>query len=118
MKRREFLSKTGAAGSGLILAQVGQQSTFAQELSTEPSNPAPTKVPDSTKVPGANVSKLGERSPFESIERLPLFNVISGTPLHKLSGTITPSDLHFERHHAGIPSIDPNDHELLLHGMV
>jgi len=118
MKRREFLSKTGAAGSGLILAQVGQQSTFAQELSTEPSNPTPTKVPDSTKVPGANVSKLGERSPFESIERLPLFNVISGTPLHKLSGTITPSDLHFERHHAGIPSIDPNDHELLLHGMV
>ena len=31
------------------------------------------------------------------------------TPLEKLSGIITPSDLHFERHHAGIPVIDPDD---------
>jgi sulfane dehydrogenase subunit SoxC len=33
-------------------------------------------------------------------------------------GTITPSDLHYERHHAGIPAIDPNKYELLIHGMV
>jgi sulfane dehydrogenase subunit SoxC len=33
-------------------------------------------------------------------------------------GTITPSDLHFERHHGGIPSIDPHRYELLIHGMV
>ena len=31
---------------------------------------------------------------------------------------LTPSDLHFERHHAGIPKIDPARHELLVHGMV
>ena len=118
MKRREFLSKTGAAGSGLILAQLGQQSAQARELADEPRDPGLAKSTDPTKIPGASVSKLGERSPHEPIERLPLFNVISGTPLHKLSGTITPSDLHFERHHAGIPSIDPNDYELLIHGMV
>ena len=33
-------------------------------------------------------------------------------------GTITPADLHFERHHAGIPDIRFEDHELLVHGMV
>ena len=33
-------------------------------------------------------------------------------------GTITPADLHFERHHAGIPDIQFEDHELLVHGMV
>jgi len=35
-----------------------------------------------------------------------------------LYGTITPSSLHFERHHAGVPQIDPDRHELLLHGLV
>jgi len=40
------------------------------------------------------------------------------TPLQDLHGTITPADLHFERHHAGIPSIDPERYTLLVHGMV
>ena len=31
----------------------------------------------------------------------------SNTPLQDLEGIITPADLHFERHHAGIPQIDP-----------
>lgn len=33
-------------------------------------------------------------------------------------GSITPSDLHYERHHAGVPAIDPSKHELLIHGLV
>lgn len=33
-------------------------------------------------------------------------------------GVITPSDMHFERHHAGIPQIDPKRYKLLIHGMV
>lgn len=31
---------------------------------------------------------------------------------------ITPSDLHFERHHSGVPTIDPARYEFTLHGMV
>jgi sulfane dehydrogenase subunit SoxC len=38
--------------------------------------------------------------------------------LQHLTGTITPSDLHFERHHAGVPAIDPAAHDLLIHGLV
>lgn len=30
-------------------------------------------------------------------------NGVSWTPLHELDGTITPSGLHFERHHNGVP---------------
>jgi sulfane dehydrogenase subunit SoxC len=33
-------------------------------------------------------------------------------------GIITPSSLHFERHHSGVPAIDPAQHRLLIHGMV
>ncbi|NJD08138.1 MAG: sulfite dehydrogenase, partial [Methylococcaceae bacterium] len=30
----------------------------------------------------------------------------------------TPSGLHFERHHNGVPQIDPDAHQLLIHGLV
>ena len=43
---------------------------------------------------------------------------ISFTPLQALEGTITPSGLHFERHHNGVPDIDPAQHRLLIHGLV
>jgi sulfane dehydrogenase subunit SoxC len=45
-------------------------------------------------------------------------NGVSWTPLHNLEGMITPNGLHFERHHNGVPSIDPNQHQLLIHGLV
>jgi sulfane dehydrogenase subunit SoxC len=43
---------------------------------------------------------------------------ISFTPLQGLFGIITPSGLHFERHHAGWHDIDPRDHRLMINGLV
>lgn len=43
---------------------------------------------------------------------------VSMTPLHELHGTITPNRLHFERHHNGVPDIDPDQHSLTIHGLV
>ncbi len=45
-------------------------------------------------------------------------NGVSWTPLHLLEGTLTPNGLHFERHHNGVPVIDPSQHKLLIHGLV
>jgi sulfane dehydrogenase subunit SoxC len=42
----------------------------------------------------------------------------SRTPLQLLDGAITPNGLHFERHHNGVPDIDPAQHKLLIHGLV
>jgi sulfane dehydrogenase subunit SoxC len=78
---------------------------------------AAASAADPTKIPGTPASNLGARSPFEQPERR-AFGAVSFTPLQDLHGTITPADLHFERHHAGIPAIDPERHELLVHGMV
>jgi sulfane dehydrogenase subunit SoxC len=72
---------------------------------------------DPTKTQGASPGKLGNRSPFEQPEKKPS-DISSRTPLQDLYGTITPSDLHFERSHAGVPVIDPEKYELLIHGMV
>src|SRR5216683_4977527 len=79
-----------------------------------------TVPPDPTKVPGAPTSVLGERSPFEQPRRVPLGGNqgVSLTPLQDLYGIVTPADLHFERHHAGVPAIDPQRYKLLIHGMV
>ncbi|MCC6889195.1 MAG: sulfite dehydrogenase [Hyphomicrobiales bacterium] len=43
---------------------------------------------------------------------------VSFTPIHALDGIITPNGLCFERHHAGIAEIDPDDYRLILHGLV
>ena len=45
-------------------------------------------------------------------------NGVSWTPLEELEGIITPSGLHFERHHNGVPEIDPAQHRLVIHGLV
>jgi sulfane dehydrogenase subunit SoxC len=42
----------------------------------------------------------------------------SRTPHHLLDGMITPSGLHYERSHSGVPDIDPEQHRLLIHGLV
>jgi len=76
------------------------------------------KVPkDPTKVPGGPSSPYGRRSSFEQAKRLVKTNR-SRTPLQRLHGIVTPSALHFERHHNGVPTIDPTRHRLLIHGLV
>lgn len=75
-------------------------------------------VVDPSSVQGAPSSGVGYRSKFDSPKRIATYASASRTPLEDLHGTITPSDLHFERHHAGIPEIDPDQHELLIHGLI
>ncbi len=82
-------------------------------------------APDWMKTPGKPFSGYGTPSKWqEKVQRI--FTVapgrggtgVSRTPLHLLEGTITPGGLHFERHHNGVPDIDPSQHELFIHGMV
>lgn len=43
---------------------------------------------------------------------------VSFAPLQGLFGIITPSGLHFERHHQGWHDIDPDKHRLMINGLV
>ena len=43
---------------------------------------------------------------------------VSFAPLQSLFGIITPSGLHFERHHQGWWDIDPSKHRFMVNGMV
>ncbi len=75
--------------------------------------------------PGNSFSNYGQPSQYERqvirwvmANDMAPGNGVSWTPLHELEGTITPNGLHFERHHNGVPQIDPQHHQLLIHGLV
>jgi sulfane dehydrogenase subunit SoxC len=111
IKRRALL---GAVATTTVIALV---KTVAGQLvpATVP-KPAPI-TQDPTKVLGPLPGTLGTRSGFEQLLKKPS-DTSSRSPLQDLYGIITPSDLHFERHHAGVPAIDPQKYQLLIHGMV
>lgn len=116
INRRRFLTGAlvgGAATVGVLgIAQEGQPA--------EPKRPPAPEDP--TKLQGQPSSAYGQRARFETSTRT-LLSVnappaVSLTPLQHLHGIITPSALHYERHHAGVPDIDPAKHRLLIHGLV
>src|SRR5437867_561382 len=110
LDRRKFLT-AAASLVGMAAAQAVIPSLHAEAPSSPP-------VPDDpTRVPGAPPTPYGQRAGFEQATRLPGTSH-SLTPLQTLHGIVTPAALHFERHHNGVPTIDPARHRLLIHGLV
>src|SRR5205809_5645994 len=111
MSRRIFLEGAliaGAAGASVAAARA-----------------EPLAVPAWSKQPGSPFVAYGQPSKFESkIVRTfasapnALGTGSARTPHQHLDGMMTPSGLHFERSHSGIPDIDPDQHRLVIHGMV
>jgi sulfane dehydrogenase subunit SoxC len=100
LTRRAFLTTASATLGATAVPAIG----FPQEL-------------------GAPRRAYGERSPFEKSvrffpESITPATSYSRTPLQDLLGIITPSALHYEVHHSGVPEIDPRRHEVLVHGLV
>jgi sulfane dehydrogenase subunit SoxC len=115
LHRRVFLTQGAAllGAGGLTL------------LAARPALAEPLEVPPWMKAPGTHMSPYGAPSRHESsVQRVVggtpnvVGSGVSFTPHHRLHGTITPNSLHFERHHSGVPDIDPDEHRLLIHGAV
>ncbi|MEP7345710.1 MAG: sulfite dehydrogenase [Gemmatimonadaceae bacterium] len=122
ISRRALLAGAGTAVAGTIIAGTASlgsaQSSGAATLPQ--ATPAPVVPLDPTAAPGAPTSAMSARSPFVTMARNPVGAIAgsSQSPIHLFSGSITPIDLQFERHHAGVPTIDPARHQLLIHGKV
>lgn len=87
--RREFLGLVGAAlGQPVLTPAYGQ--------------PSPHQA--------AIMRRSWSKPPLEQASSL--------TPLGDLYGTVTPNGLFYERHHSGVPDIDPEQHRLVIHGLV
>jgi sulfane dehydrogenase subunit SoxC len=116
ISRRAMLGATGGLITGGLLKTQADALTVGEAAGGPQTAPA-----DPTKMMGAPTSVLGQRAPGEQPRRRmgnPAVTSSSRTPIEELQGIITPADLHFERHHAGVPAIDPERYELMIHGMV
>jgi sulfane dehydrogenase subunit SoxC len=111
LHRRMFLASGAAAlGSGALA-----DSTAATPLPVEPW----------MQIPGSPFVGYGQPSQHEQkVARTWASAPGTGgtgsarTPHQLLTGMITPSGLHYERSHSGIPDIDPAAHRLVIHGLV
>ena len=121
--RRRFLRKGAVIGGAAIASGIVGNASAIDSSSKN----LPPSVPEWMKVPGDPMGSqlYGTPSPFEKNvvknipKDLPQYLSASGrTPLQDLDGIITPNGLFYERHHAGVPAIDPAQHRLMLHGLV
>ena len=118
--RRGFLNRAGSA-AGIL-------GTGLASLAVSPAQADPLKVQDWTKTPGLGFTAYGQPSQYENgvgrgpiVEPNAMYKTGPGSirsPLQFLDGMITPNGLHFERSHNGIPDIKPDEHRLLIHGLV
>jgi sulfane dehydrogenase subunit SoxC len=125
-RQKEALER--AAGNGLLDRRMMLRGGLLAGAGLSIAKAADTIGPDAPpwmKTPGRPFSAYG--MPAKSQQKVQrLFTPNPGrpgtgssrTPIDLLEGTITPNGLHFERHHNGIPDIDPTKHELVIHGMV
>jgi sulfane dehydrogenase subunit SoxC len=116
-ERRAFLAHSAVLTAGLLASAKPAAARAAETAS----------LPPWSRAPGAPMRSYGTPSRFEELVRrvvatgYPDISPGTGsslTPLQALQGTITPSGLHFERHHSGVPDVDPIQHRLIIHGLV
>lgn len=119
IERRGFIGKSAfavamlgaSAGASMTRAQGTGDAVPARALG------APLGGTGGVRSSHVELQRVCGGGPGESERACDIFSNNSKTPLQALYGTITPSDLHFERSHSGTPTIDPSAHRLLVHGL-
>ena len=117
--RRAFAGAAAAGAAPLALAQ-------ANPVPADGGDPNILNLPEHTTGLGQPVvtDGYGKPSKYETnVQRRQSPGLtqttqasVSFAPLQSLFGIITPSGLHFERHHQGWWDIDPSKHRLMLNG--
>ncbi|BAO93141.1 sulfite dehydrogenase [Caballeronia cordobensis] len=136
--RRSFLLSSTAFATSLATAGAigdarGQGSNPASTQAIAPgarsganSENLPPNVPQWEKALGAPTgSAYGLPSKYEADVKRLLYPGLTDqmaaysiSPLQDIDGAVTPNGLFYERHHAGVPQINPVEHRLMLHGLV
>ena len=131
---RTVFSQAKAGRRDFIRGALAAAATTATSLAAAQSNPVPStggdpnilNLPEHSKGLGQGVATdgYGKPSRFESnLQRRQSPGLtqttqssVSFAPLQSMFGIVTPSGLHFERHHQGWWDIDPSRHRLMVNG--
>ncbi|MFT8231882.1 MULTISPECIES: sulfite dehydrogenase [Pseudomonas] len=125
LARRDFLIKSGTVIGAAAFALSDSALANAETTNIAPLDPnLPLEVPQWSRSLGTpTASPYGKPSTFETKAVRNLYpglketmSAYSTSPLQELDGIITPNGLFYERHHAGVPQIDPAEHRLVIHG--
>lgn len=118
-RRRWLAGSTAAAGGVVAAAGLAAGRAVGAELGVPESNRQMGRtIPDSEYgLPSRHEAHVKRRRSDVLINRQNASDW-SMTPLHQQPGTITPNGLIYERHHNGVPDIDPERHRFAIHGMV
>lgn len=125
LARRDFLIKSGTVIGAAAFALSDSALANAESTNIAPLDPnLPLEVPQWSRSLGTpTASPYGKPSTFETKAVRNLYpglketmSAYSTSPLQELDGIITPNGLFYERHHAGVPQIDPAEHRLVIHG--
>lgn len=116
--RRALLGRSAAAAvAGLTTLAGGRAS--AQVVSVPSSNLALGRgIPESEYGLPSKYEAHVKRRRTDVLVNRQNFSDWSMTPLHQQLGVVTPNGLIYERHHSGVPDIDPEAHRFAIHGMV
>ncbi len=115
--RRDFLRRGLAAGVGAAVTGVAARASGGElEVAEWSRKYGPGVADKSYGLPSRFEAGVGRKwLPWLQASRQ---SSASFAPLHDLTGTVTPNGLFFERHHGGIPDVNPAMHRLAIHGMV
>ncbi|MBL8332550.1 MAG: sulfite dehydrogenase [Rubrivivax sp.] len=125
--RRDFIRRAfAAATAGAAGVAATRAAAQSNPVPTEGGDPNILQLPAHTTGLGQPVvtDGYGKPSKFESnVQRRQSPGLtqtaqasVSFAPLQSLFGIVTPSGLHFERHHQGWWDIDPSKHRLMVNG--
>ncbi len=114
------LSLATAAAGALPLAQAQSEERSADKMGEMRSDALASQHKAGQAFSNYGMPSVYEKRVIRLIgsNRMVSGNGVSWTPLESLEGIVTPTGLHFERHHNGVPDVDPARFELLMHGMV
>jgi sulfane dehydrogenase subunit SoxC len=123
--KQVFAGRRGFLGAAFASALAGAAQAQSNPVSGQ-GDPHILNLPDHSKALGQAVAARGYGVPSSHEKNLQrrespgLTRVsqasVSFAPLQGLFGIITPSGLHFERHHQGWWDIEPDKHRLMING--